>query len=56
MTKKRPPLSALRKEAEAALKEAVRGVIQEHHRLGLPLIVWRDGKVCRIPVAKLIKK
>jgi len=28
-----------------AFKEAVEEVIDEHARLGLPLHVWRDGKV-----------
>ncbi len=31
--------------AEMALREAVRGVYEEHLRLGLPVYVWRDGKV-----------
>jgi hypothetical protein len=45
----RVPKSVLRlpleKRAEIALKEAVEGVIDEHARLGLPLHIWRDGKV-----------
>ncbi len=28
-----------------AFKEAVEEVIDEHARLGLPLYIWRDGKV-----------
>jgi len=28
-----------------AFKEAVAEVIDEHARLGLPLYIWRDGKV-----------
>jgi hypothetical protein len=35
----------LEKRAEIAFKEAVEGVIDEHARLGLPLYIWRDGKV-----------
>jgi len=35
----------LEKRAEMAFKEAVEEVIDEHARLGLPLHVWRDGKV-----------
>jgi hypothetical protein len=31
-----------------AMEEAVAGVIAEHKRLGLPLVVWRDGKVVHI--------
>jgi len=45
----RPPKSILRlplgKRAEIAFKEAVEEVIDEHARLGLPLYIWRDGKV-----------
>ena len=45
----RVPKSVLRlpleKRAEIAFKEAVKEVIDEHARLGLPLYVWRDGKV-----------
>jgi hypothetical protein len=35
----------LEKRAEIAIKEAVEEVIDEHARLGLPLYIWRDGKV-----------
>jgi hypothetical protein len=35
----------LEKRAEIAFKEAVEEVINEHARLGLPLYIWRDGKV-----------
>ncbi len=38
----------LRVEALQALREAVADVIAEHKRLGMPLIVWRDGKVVEI--------
>ena len=31
-----------------ALEEAVADVIAEHKRLGLPLVIWRDGKVVHI--------
>jgi hypothetical protein len=45
----RVPKSVLRlpleKRVEIAFKEAVEEVIDEHARLGLPLYVWRDGKV-----------
>ena len=35
----------MERRAEIALKEAVEEVIDEHARLGLPLYIWRDGKV-----------
>jgi hypothetical protein len=31
-----------------AFREAVTEVIAEHKRLGLPLVIWRDGRVVRI--------
>jgi len=34
--------------ATRALQEGVADAIAEHKRLGLPLVVWRDGKVVRI--------
>ena len=38
----------LREEALQALREAVADVIAEHKRLGLPLVIWRDGRVVEI--------
>jgi hypothetical protein len=38
----------LRKEALQAFREAVAKVIAEHKRLGMPLSIWRGGKVVRI--------
>ena len=42
------PRGFMRKEALQALRDAVGKVIQEHKRLGRPLIIWRDGKVVEI--------
>jgi hypothetical protein len=38
----------MREEALRALREAMWDVIQEHRRLGLPLVIWRDGQVVHI--------
>jgi len=35
--------------AERALKEAVAEVIAEHRRNGIPIVIWRDGKVVLVP-------
>lgn len=43
-----PPRGLLREEALQALREAVGDVIAEHKRLGIPLVVWREGKVVEI--------
>ncbi len=37
----------------AALKAAVKKVIVEHARQGLPIYVWRAGKVVEVPPDKL---
>ncbi len=39
--------------AEMALKEAVDEAIEEHIRKGLPIYVWRDGKVTEVSAAEL---
>jgi len=42
------PQGPLREEALQALRDAVWKVIQEHKRLGIPLVIWRDSKVVEI--------
>ena len=36
-----------------ALKAAVERVIVEHARQGLPIYIWRDGKVVEVPPDEL---
>jgi hypothetical protein len=36
-------------QAERALQEAVAEAIAEHRRNGVPIAVWRDGKVVLVP-------
>jgi hypothetical protein len=45
----RTPSGPLQAEALQALRDAAWGVIQEHKRLGMPLLQWRDGKVVEVP-------
>ncbi|HLD73560.1 MAG TPA: hypothetical protein VJB34_01505 [Bdellovibrionota bacterium] len=45
----------LGQKAEKALKEAVQDVIQDHQKSGLPLVVWKNSKVIKIPANKLRK-
>jgi hypothetical protein len=40
-------------KAEKALKRAVATAIAEHKRNGVPIAVWRHGKVVLIPAAKI---
>lgn len=39
---------SLQDMAEAALKKAVREVIERHKKTGRPLVVWKNGKTVRI--------
>jgi hypothetical protein len=39
---------SLQDKAEAALKKAVRGVVEQHKKSGRPLAVWENGKTVRI--------
>lgn len=39
---------SLQDKAEAALKKAVRGVIERHKKTGRPLAVWENGKTVHI--------
>ncbi len=55
MTK--PPANVLdlplEERAEMALKAAVEKVIVEHAREGLPIYIWREGRVVEIPPDEL---
>jgi len=46
----------LHTKAMLALKEAVRGVIEEHKRTGRPLAIWKDGKVKWVRASRLLRK
>lgn len=41
-------IMSLQDKAEAALKKAVRGVVERHKKTGRPLAVWEHGKTVRI--------
>ena len=36
-------------KAEEALRRAVAKTIEEHRRMGVPIVVWKEGKVQVIP-------
>ena len=44
---------SLQDKAMLALKAAVRKVIKEHKESGRPLVIWRDGKVVKIPASQI---
>lgn len=46
----------LQDKAEKALKSAVRGVLEDHKRSGRPVVIWRDGKVVKVPASQLLRK
>jgi len=45
--------SLLAYRAEEALRKAVSEAIAEHRRNGVPIAIWRDGKVVRIPADQI---
>ncbi len=49
MKKKKRTSFLLAYKAEEALRKAVAEAIAEHRRNGIPIAIWRDGKVVRIP-------
>ena len=51
-----PKLTKLVALAEQALKKAVHETILDHKRTGDPLVIWRHGKVVRVPADQLLRK
>ena len=45
--------SLLAYKAEEALRKAVAEAISEHRRNGVPIAIWRNGKVVRIPADQI---
>lgn len=45
--------SVILNKAVQAMRKAVKNVILERKIRGHPLIVWKDGKVIRIPAGRL---
>ena len=53
MKKARRSLPLLAYRAEEALRKAVAEAIAEHRRNGVPIAIWRNGKVVRIPAEQI---
>ena len=49
-------VAKLHSGATKALKEAVRGVIEDHKRTGRPMAIWRNGKVVKVPASQLLRE
>jgi hypothetical protein len=56
MTSKNISVSKLHSGAKKALKEAVRGVLEDHKRTGRPVVIWRNGKVAKVSASQLLRK
>jgi len=39
--------------AEEALKKAVADTIADHKRTGDPIVIWRDGRVVKVPADQI---
>jgi len=39
--------------AEEALKKAVADTIADHKRTGDPIVIWRNGKIVKIPADQI---
>ena len=55
MSKSKTESSLLLAKAVKAMRKAVRNVIAERKLRGQPLIIWRDGKVIKVPASQLNK-
>jgi len=53
MKKTRRSLPPLAYRAEEALRKAVAEAIAEHRRNGIPIAIWRNSKVVRIPADQI---
>ena len=51
MTKQQ--LRQLHKNAAKAMRGAVEKVVQDHQRTGIPLAIWKNGKVASIQAKNL---
>jgi len=51
--RKKPEGARILEMAEKAIKKAVKGVIADRKMRGEPLIVWKNGKVVKIPAQRL---
>jgi len=43
-------------KAEKALRIAVANTIEEHRRSGDPIVVWKNGRVVKIPASRIPRR
>jgi len=53
MKKTSKKIPELMLKAEKALKLAVKGALEEHRLRGLPIYVWQNNKVIKIPANRI---
>jgi len=53
MKKRKRTPSLLAYRAEEALRKAVAEAMAEHRRNGVPIAIWRNGKVVHIPADQI---
>jgi hypothetical protein len=53
MKKKKRSSSLWMQQAHEAFRKAVAQAIAEHRRNGVPIAIWRNGKVVRIPADQI---
>ncbi len=51
--KEKEKFSKLFSQAEQAMKTAIKKLIRQHKQSGHPMIIWRNGKVVKVPAYKL---
>ena len=44
---------SIQDKAEAAIKKAVKEVVERHKKTGRPLVVWKNGKTVLIQADKI---
>jgi hypothetical protein len=48
-----PEPTLLSQQAEAALQEAAKKVVEEARRTGTPVVIWQQGAVQQVPADQL---
>lgn len=53
---KKRDIDLLQINAEKALKVAVKKALARHEAAGVPAVIWRNGRVVRLPVSRIKRK
>lgn len=49
-------ISSVVQKAGKALRIAVAKTIEEHRRSGDPIVIWKDGRVVKIPASRIPRR